>query len=45
LLSLLLEVAGLAALVAAAFMLAPVAGVAALGLALGLVGWLLEDEL
>ena len=34
----------MAALVAAAFMLAPVAGVAAFGLALGLVGWLLEDE-
>jgi len=43
-LSLLLEVAGLAALVVAAFMFAPVAGVAALGVAFGLVGYLLEDE-
>ena len=43
-LSLILEVAGLAALIVAGFMVAPVVGVAVAGVALGLVGYLLEDE-
>ena len=44
-LSLLLELAGMTALVVAAFMVAPVLGVAVLGVALGALGYLLEDEL
>lgn len=42
-LSLGLEIAGLLALIAAGFMVAPVAGVVVLGLSLMLVGYFTED--
>lgn len=44
-LSLLLEIAGMAAIVTAAFMVTPALGVLALGLSLGTLGYLLEDDI